>query len=108
MSGWAAMSSATTPAVAASTASGPAAVSCRRSATISPFSVATTASSFVPPMSTPAVSTAGHRERREVGPRAAARRSEAQEGADAAEDVEVGVLPDHLHPALVGQRLLDG
>jgi hypothetical protein len=47
--------SATTAVMAASTASGPSAVGWRRSATISPFSVAATASSFVPPMSTPAV-----------------------------------------------------
>src|SRR5437870_5989802 len=99
MPGSAARRSATTAVVAARTASGPSAVGWRRWATISPFSVAATASSLVPPMSTPAVSTTPSIPTRE--------RLEAEEGADAAEDVEVGVLPHDLDPALVGQRLLD-
>jgi hypothetical protein len=59
MDGSAATRSATTVAMAERMASGPAAVGWRRWATISPFSVAATASSLVPPMSIPAVSTAG-------------------------------------------------
>src|SRR5438093_3498812 len=93
MAGSSARSRPTRAATAASTASGPTGVGTRCSATISPLAVAATPRTLVPPTSMPAVI---------VGTRSAL---EAEQGADAAEDVEVGALPHDLDPALVGQRL---